>query len=112
MPCLECDLHGLKADPSARADDEDCRHGVMLPVGPPGSPLCALQAAVPQDGGGLNCISRRLTFGKSRPPRSHPGRYLTPSPVGNFGRDERGGANGGTATAAKADSPNRARSIV
>jgi hypothetical protein len=23
----------LKTDPSARADDQDCRHGVMLPVG-------------------------------------------------------------------------------
>ena len=26
--------HGLKADPSTRADDQDYRHGVMLPVGP------------------------------------------------------------------------------
>src|SRR5215470_9922519 len=34
MPRLEGGLHGLKADPSARADDQDCRHGVMLPVGP------------------------------------------------------------------------------
>src|SRR6266513_652518 len=33
MPRLEGGLHGLKADPSARADDQDCRHGVMLPVG-------------------------------------------------------------------------------
>jgi hypothetical protein len=33
MPCLECGLHGLKADPSARADDEDCRHGGDLPFG-------------------------------------------------------------------------------
>src|SRR4051812_20569359 len=33
MPCLECRLHGLKADPSARANDQDCRHGVMLRVG-------------------------------------------------------------------------------
>jgi len=44
--------------------------------------------------------------------RSNPGRYLTLSPMGNFGRDERGGANGDTAAAAKADSPNRARSVV
>ena len=34
MPRLEGGLHGLKADPSARADDQDYRHGVMLPVGP------------------------------------------------------------------------------
>src|SRR5262249_7785988 len=44
--------------------------------------------------------------------RSHSGRYPSPSSVGNFGRDERGGANGGTAAAAKADSPNGARSVV
>src|SRR6266516_5876338 len=34
MTRLEGGLHGLKADPSARANDEDCRHGVMLPVRP------------------------------------------------------------------------------
>src|SRR5262249_50527506 len=34
MPRLEGGLHGLKADSSARADDQDYRHGVMLPVGP------------------------------------------------------------------------------
>src|SRR5215510_14018916 len=34
MPRLEGGPHGLKADPSARADDQDYRHGVMLPVGP------------------------------------------------------------------------------
>ena len=32
MPGLKGGLHGLKADPSARADDQDARHGVMLPV--------------------------------------------------------------------------------
>jgi len=42
----------------------------------------------------------------------HPGRYLTPPPLGNFGRDERDGANGGTAAAAKADSANGAPSVV
>src|SRR6516165_1490205 len=31
MPRLEGDLHGLKADPSARADDQDCRHGMDAP---------------------------------------------------------------------------------
>ena len=34
MSRLEGSLHGLKADTSARADDEDCRHGIMLLVGP------------------------------------------------------------------------------
>jgi hypothetical protein len=33
MPCREGSLHGLKPDPSTRADDQNCRHGVMLPVG-------------------------------------------------------------------------------
>ena len=33
MPCREGGLHGLKPDPSARADDQNCRHGLMLPVG-------------------------------------------------------------------------------
>src|SRR5437763_16028226 len=30
MSRLEGSLHGLKADPSACADDQDCRHGVTL----------------------------------------------------------------------------------
>src|SRR6516162_1422788 len=34
MPRREGGPHGLKADSSARADDQDCRHGVMLPFGP------------------------------------------------------------------------------
>jgi hypothetical protein len=38
MPGLEGSLHGLKADPSTRADDQDCRHGVIL-ADPPGSPV-------------------------------------------------------------------------
>src|SRR5262245_12870799 len=38
MPRLEGSLHGLKADPSARADNQDCRHGVIL-ADPPGSPV-------------------------------------------------------------------------
>src|SRR5262245_39010345 len=36
MPRLEGSLHGLEADPSARADNQDCRHGVIL-ADPPGS---------------------------------------------------------------------------
>jgi|SRR6516225_9238664 len=31
---LEGSLHGLKAGPSAHADDRDFGHGVMLPIGP------------------------------------------------------------------------------
>src|SRR5262249_30034058 len=33
MSRLEGGLHGLKSDPSARSDDQDFRHGVMLLVG-------------------------------------------------------------------------------
>jgi len=33
MPRLEGGVNGLKADPSARADDQHFRHDVMLPVG-------------------------------------------------------------------------------
>jgi hypothetical protein len=33
MSRLEGCLYSLKADPSARADYQDCRHGVMLPLG-------------------------------------------------------------------------------
>jgi hypothetical protein len=32
MSRVEASLHSLKADPSARADDQDLRHGAMLPV--------------------------------------------------------------------------------
>jgi hypothetical protein len=31
MPCLEGGLHGLKADPPARANDQDFRHRVDAP---------------------------------------------------------------------------------
>jgi hypothetical protein len=34
MPRLEGGLHSLKADPSAGADDQDSRHGIMLPLRP------------------------------------------------------------------------------
>jgi hypothetical protein len=34
MPRLEGGHHGLKADPSARANDQDYRHGITLLVGP------------------------------------------------------------------------------
>src|SRR6516162_1018153 len=51
MPCLKGGLHGLKADPSARADDQDCRHRVLLPAW---LTSCATQAIAPQGGtGGL-----------------------------------------------------------
>src|SRR5205814_8579764 len=99
MPRLKGSLHGLKADPSARSDDQDFRHGVMLLVGLAWLiVMCNAGSRTARRVGGLNCISRRLTLGKSRPPY--------PQIASFYGRDERGGANGGTAAAAKADSPN------
>src|SRR5262249_1544635 len=51
MPCLKGGLHGLKADPSALADDQDCRHRAFLPAW---LTSCATQAIAPQGGtGGL-----------------------------------------------------------
>jgi hypothetical protein len=50
MSRLKGGLHSLKADPSARPDDQDCRHGVMLLVGPDRRTSCAMQPAAPQDG--------------------------------------------------------------
>src|SRR6516165_4677283 len=35
MPRVEGGLHGLKADPPARADDQDCRHCADAPERPP-----------------------------------------------------------------------------
>src|SRR5215472_12230606 len=50
MSRLKGGLHRLKADPSARADDEDRRHGVMLLVGPAWLTSCASRPAAPQEG--------------------------------------------------------------
>ena len=47
MSRLEGGLNGLKADPPARADDQDCRHGVLLPVARP----CSHTAAQPASNG-------------------------------------------------------------
>ncbi len=46
MPRLEGGLHSLKADASAGADDQDCGHGVMLPLGP-ARPTVMCDAASP-----------------------------------------------------------------
>src|SRR5262249_2223794 len=50
MPRLKGGLHGLKADPSARADDQDARHGVVLPVEPAWLTLMCDAVNPPQDG--------------------------------------------------------------
>jgi hypothetical protein len=58
MPRLEGSLHGLKADPSARADDQDCRHGVMLPVEPAWlTVMCDAGSRTARWAGGLKRVS-------------------------------------------------------
>src|SRR6516225_5897178 len=60
MSRLKGGLHGLKADPPARPDDQDFRHGVMLLVGPAWLTSCASQPAAPQEGRGLPRLINRL----------------------------------------------------
>jgi hypothetical protein len=59
MPRLEGGLHGLKADPSAGADDQDCRHGVMLPVRPAWlTVMCDAGSRTARWAGGLKRVSK------------------------------------------------------
>src|SRR5262245_4406099 len=61
MPRLEGGPHGLKADPSARADDQDYRHGVMLPVGPAWlTVMCDAGSCTARWAGGLKSVSRAV----------------------------------------------------
>jgi hypothetical protein len=50
MARVEAGLHSLKADPSARADDQDLRHGVMLQFGPAWLIVMCSAGSAPQDG--------------------------------------------------------------
>src|SRR5260221_11607595 len=59
MPRVEGGLYGLKADPSARADDQDCRHGVMLPVGSAWlTVMCDAGNRIARWAGGLKRVSK------------------------------------------------------
>src|SRR6266576_2972349 len=61
MSRLEGGLHGLKANPSARANDQDCRHGVMLPVGSTWlTVMCDAGSHTARWAGGLKRIPRAL----------------------------------------------------
>jgi len=54
MPRLEGGHHGLNTDPSARADDQDYRHGIMLRVGPAWlSVMCDAGSRTARCAGGL-----------------------------------------------------------
>jgi hypothetical protein len=59
MSRLEGGLHRLKADSSARADNQDCRHGVMLPVGPAWlTVMCDAGNRIARWAGGLKRVSK------------------------------------------------------
>ena len=65
MSRLEGGLHGLKADSSARADDQDCRHGVMLPVGPAWlTVMCDADNRTARWAGGLKRVSKAVATAK------------------------------------------------
>src|SRR5262245_8987065 len=54
MSRLEGGLHGLKAYPSARSDDQDFRHGVMLLVGLAWLIMCNAGSRTARRAGGLH----------------------------------------------------------
>src|SRR5215470_4732824 len=63
MPRLERGPHGLKADPSARADDQDCRHGVILPLGPAWlTVMCDAGSCTARWAGGLKRVSKAVAL--------------------------------------------------
>ena len=65
MPRLEGGPHGLKADPSARADDQDYRHGVMLPVGPAWlTVMCDAGSRTARWAGGLKRVSKAVAVAR------------------------------------------------
>src|SRR5215467_6026629 len=71
MPRLEGGLHGLKADSSARADDQDYRHGVMLPVGPAWlTVMCDAGSRTARWAGGLKSVSRAVAVARRAPGRA------------------------------------------
>jgi len=71
MPRLEGGPHGLKADPSARADDQDYRHGVMLPVGPAWlTVMCDAGSRTARWASGLKRVSRAVAVARRAPGRA------------------------------------------
>src|SRR6516164_1658813 len=71
MPRLEGGPHGLKADPSARAGDQDYRHGVMLPVGPAWlTVMCDAGSCTARWASGLKRVSRAVAVARRAPGRA------------------------------------------
>ena len=67
MPRLEGGHHGLKADPSARADDQDYRHGIMFLVGPAWlSVMCDAGGRTARWAGGLKRVSKAVAVHAAR----------------------------------------------
>ena len=61
MSRLEGGVHGLKADPSARADDQHFRHDVMLPVGSAWlAVMCDAGSRIARLAGGLKRVSKAV----------------------------------------------------
>ena len=57
--------HGLKADPSTRADDQDYRHGVMLPVDPAWlTVMCDAGSRPARCAGGLKRVSQAVAVAR------------------------------------------------
>src|SRR5258707_14755114 len=103
MSRLEGSLHGLKADTSARADDEDCRHGIMLLVGPARlSIMCVVGGHTARWAAALNAFPRPLRSHAARqtavikiPKRSTPicdllrATYISTPALKQFGSESR-----------------------
>ena len=65
MPRVEGGLQGLKADPSACADDQDCRHGVMLPLGPAClTVMCDAGSRIARCARGLKRVSKAVAVAR------------------------------------------------
>jgi hypothetical protein len=65
MPPFDGGPHGLKADPSARADDQDYRHGVMLLVGPAWlTVMCDAGSRTARWAGGLKSVSEAVAVAR------------------------------------------------
>jgi hypothetical protein len=77
MSRLEGGLHSLKADPSAGADDQNCRHGLMLPVGPAWLTVrCDAGSRAARWAGGLKRVSRANAVRTPRVLRGKPAKRI------------------------------------
>src|SRR5262249_17335984 len=66
MSRFEGGLHGLKANPSAGADDQNCRHASKRLSAPPLIVMCGLGSRTARWTRGLNTPADALTSSQSR----------------------------------------------